>query len=437
MVREDVEHRPEVDPARPRSCHAEQPEHVRRGRELREEEVLDRGVRVVAEPVGVLDLLEHLAVEPVVRLPGPTLDLGVDAEPHVVALAFSRSATGRRRRGRENSRPPVMPLGRRMSTIVIRAPSTISAVPAGTVRCHPNTLDGVHRGREEGVDAVHGERADDRAEQASGASDDEHRQRDERQIEIQVVRRERLQVDVEAAGEAREPAREREREQPLPVDRDPGRRCRRRILTGRTQHPAEARALVGVGHGYADQGADRRLPDPGRRGNRGEVVQGRADETLVIEHVVRDLEHGERRDTGGEAREPHQRQPDRERERATDGGSKRERRDVADIRLQQEVGQARHDLQLLTLRHREHARRPGADCDEADLPERDDTRVADEHVEPHDDRDLDERVDEIRLEIARDLERQQRSRQNQQGRHQHLGQPRTRFIRAPPSRRRG
>jgi hypothetical protein len=32
--------------------------------------VLDRGVGVVAEPVGVLDLLEHLAVEPVVRLPG-------------------------------------------------------------------------------------------------------------------------------------------------------------------------------------------------------------------------------------------------------------------------------------------------------------------------------------------------------------------------------
>src|SRR6476646_3709940 len=139
VVREDVEHRPEVDPAGARGGHAEQPEHVRRGRELREEEVLDRGVGVVAEPVGVLDLLEHLAVEPVVRLARPALNLGVDAEPHVVALAFSRSATGRRRRGRENSRPPVMPDGRTMSTTAITTPSTISAVPDGTFRCQPNT----------------------------------------------------------------------------------------------------------------------------------------------------------------------------------------------------------------------------------------------------------------------------------------------------------
>src|SRR5438445_216310 len=123
-VRSDV-------PASTRSGHPEQPEHVCRGRELREEEVLDRGVGVVAEPVGVLDLLEHLAVEPVVRLPGPTLDLGVDAEPHVVALAFSRSATGRRR-GRDSSRPPVSPLGRRMSTIAISNPRASSAVPDGT-----------------------------------------------------------------------------------------------------------------------------------------------------------------------------------------------------------------------------------------------------------------------------------------------------------------
>src|SRR6185437_14630360 len=139
VVREDVEHGAEVDPARAGGGHPEEPERVRRGRELREEEVLDRGVGVVAEPVGVLDLLEHLAVEPVVRLPRPALQLAVDAEPHVVTLAFSRSATERRRRGRDSSRPPVRPLGRRMSTTAIRAPRASSAVPDGTVKLQPNT----------------------------------------------------------------------------------------------------------------------------------------------------------------------------------------------------------------------------------------------------------------------------------------------------------
>ena len=40
----------------------------------------------------------------------------------------------------------------------------------------------------------------------------------------------------------------------------------------------------------------------------------------VAEQVVRDLEHGERCDAGGEPREPHQGQPDDEREDAADGG---------------------------------------------------------------------------------------------------------------------
>src|SRR5207248_5300080 len=132
------EHRPEVEAPSTLSGHAEQPEHVRRRGELREEEVLDRRVGVVAEPVGVLDLLEHLAVEPVVRLSRPALQLRVDAEPHVVTLAFSRSTTARRR-GRDSSRPQVSPLGRRMSTIAISAPRASSAVPEGTVRLQPNT----------------------------------------------------------------------------------------------------------------------------------------------------------------------------------------------------------------------------------------------------------------------------------------------------------
>ena len=57
---------------------------------------------------------------------------------------------------------------------------------------------------------------------------------------------------------------------------------------------------------------------------------------------------------------------------------------------------------LLVLRHRQDPGRPGAESDEADHAERKDAGVADEDVERDDDRDLDERVEEVRLEVARD-----------------------------------
>jgi hypothetical protein len=44
--------------------------------------VLDDGVHVVSEAVGVLDLLEDLAEHLLRRLPGVELDLRVQPEPH-------------------------------------------------------------------------------------------------------------------------------------------------------------------------------------------------------------------------------------------------------------------------------------------------------------------------------------------------------------------
>ena len=70
-------------------------------------------------------------------------------------------------------------------------------------------------------------------------------------------------------------------------------------------------------------------------------------------------------------------------------GRERERRDVADVVREEEVREARHRDLLLALRDREHPGRPGADRDEADRPEGEDTRVADEDVERDHDRDLD------------------------------------------------
>src|SRR4029078_8959900 len=107
-------------------------------RQRGKEEMPDRCVRVIAESVGVLDLLEHLAVEPVVRLAGPALELGVDAEPHVAALAFWRSAR-RRRPGSASSRPPLSPLGRSTSTTAINVPITITVVPVGRSMGRPRT----------------------------------------------------------------------------------------------------------------------------------------------------------------------------------------------------------------------------------------------------------------------------------------------------------
>ena len=87
-----------------------------------------------------------------------------------------------------------------------------------------------------------------------------------------------------------------------------------------------------------------------------------------------------------------------------------ERRDVADRRVAEEVEEVRHERGLLLLRHREHAGRPRADRDEADVPEREHAGVPDEDVQRDDDRDRDERVDEVDLGRARDGRTDERRR---------------------------
>src|SRR5438552_4134366 len=61
------------------------------------------------------------------------------------------------------------------------------------------------------------------------------------------------------------------------------------------------------------------------------------------------------------------------------------------------VARSRRPKRLRGNRHREHAGQPRANRDEADVPERQDARIADEDVEGDDDRDLHERVDEVAL----------------------------------------
>ena len=83
-------------------------------------------------------------------------------------------------------------------------------------------------------------------------------------------------------------------------------------------------------------------------------------------------------------------------------GRDEKRRHVPDRRRAQEVEEVRHRRGLLRLGDREHARRPDADREEADVPEREHAGVADEDVDRDDRRDGDERRDEVDLGRRRD-----------------------------------
>ena len=197
-------------------------------------------------------------------------------------------------------------------------------------------------------------------------------------------------MHVEAAGKTGERTRERERDQALAVDGHSDRSGGCCILARRAQHPAVPAALVEEGDHDRDQGADRRLAEAGGLRHGRERVQARPDPLPVAEHVVRDLEDAERGDSRRETRQAHQRQADDQRVCRADPGRDRERGRVADGRVAKEAGEVGHDRRLLRYRHREDARRPRADRDEADVPEREHARVADEHVEGGDDRNVDE-----------------------------------------------
>ncbi len=160
-------------------------------------------------------------------------------------------------------------------------------------------------------------------------------------------------------------------------------------------------------------GADRSLAEVGGLGHGGERIQPGPDLLVVAEDVVRDLEHGERGNAGGEPGEPHQRQADEEGEHAGDQTGREKRGDVSDCRVSQEVEEVRHEGRLLLLGDGEDARRPDPDRHEADVPEGEDAGVADEDVDRDDHGDGDERIDEVDLGGARDEHAEQRGADDQ------------------------
>ena len=134
-------------------------------------------------------------------------------------------------------------------------------------------------------------------------------------------------------------------------------------------------------------------------------------------------------------------QPDDEREHAAD--ERREQRATARCRSCGRAGseEVRHHRRLLLHRHGEHAAVQRPDGDEADVPEREHAGVADEDVERDDDRDRDERVDEVDLGRAReerpdhrDDRDEHRGRESRQERHE---PSHTRSTGRAPARRTG
>ena len=117
-----------------------------------------------------------------------------------------------------------------------------------------------------------------RAPQARDAADDEHREREERQLEVDLVGGDRAEhVDVQRRP--RSPAS-------APESANAHRRCRwtsipdrlrrRRVLARRAQLAPEAAALVRERDRDHDERADRRLQQSGRLGDERERRRARA-----------------------------------------------------------------------------------------------------------------------------------------------------------------
>ena len=214
---------------------ARQPEAVRVDR-------VDVRLRDVVGPD--LDVVELREVRREERAHRPAAD---DADPHFASAGRNRASDGS-----ENSRPPVSPLGRTISTSAMTALTTTIRDPDGRSIVRPSRRHPVLHLREHRVERADEQRADDRAPEARRAADDEHRERDERQVEVDGVDVDRDEVDVEAAGEPGEEAGERERREALPVDRDSDGARRGRILARRAKLPPEPAPLV------RERGHDRR-----------------------------------------------------------------------------------------------------------------------------------------------------------------------------------
>ena len=125
------------------------------------------------------------------------------------------------------------------------------------------------------------------------------------------------------------------------------------------------------------------------------------------------ISSGEGRDPGGEPGGASA-AADEEREHAADRGGERSEATFP-IVWSRRIGRSGRTPVFDSSGIGQHARRERADCDEADLAEREHTRGADEDVDRDHDRDRDERVQEVDLVRARDESSRSRCDDEQPG----------------------
>ena len=329
-------------------------------------------------------------------------------------------------RGSRSSRPPVSPDGRRISISAISAPSMTSRDPSGrsSVKPTPIPSSALPSSESRPLTASAPTTAPQRL---VIAADDEHRQRQERQLEVDLLGRDRAEhVHEQAAGEAAERAGERERPEPLPVDADPDRLRRGGILTRRPRLPAERAALVGEGD------ARRRRSAPTVACS-APVVSG-TSESVVAPGPI--FVHSRSRlwvisstaNVAIPAASPDSRisgRPTRNAKTPPTAAASTSDATLPIVWSRRSGKRSGRIAGLRLERHGHHAGGEGAERDEADLPEREHARVADEDVDRDDDRDGDERVQEVDLVRARD-ERRRRSRRRRSAASAPRGRPRCR-----------
>src|SRR5262249_50075802 len=125
---------------------------------------------------------------------------------------------------------------------------------AGDVQLEADDVHASLGGGQKRVQAADQKRSEDGAQEAADAPDDEHRERDERQIEIDLVGVDAAElVDEEAPREAADRPADREGAEALRMDPDADRLRDGRVLPRRAQQPTEAAELVDPGDGNRDQ----------------------------------------------------------------------------------------------------------------------------------------------------------------------------------------
>ena len=269
------------------------------------------------------------------------------------------------------------------------------------------------------------------------AADHEHRQGQEGELEVDLLRRDRPeQVHEQRTREAGQRTRDHEGPEPFAVDVHAHATRRRGILAGGAQRPPESAALVDERSGDDDERADRRLhARPSSPGTSESVV---APGPILVHSRRMLCVTSSTAKVAMPAASPESRisgSPTSEREDAARRGRKQQRGEVPDRVVAKDREELRKDAGLRLERDRHHSRRERADGDEADLAEREDARVADEDVDRDDDRDRDERVQEVDLvrSSRRASSRCQPRPRGPRGRRQLTRPVESRLTRAPPA----